>query len=555
MGIKKHNTTLHLILGVIGYALLMVLIIKFSAMNTEIVIGTAHIRTDGLCGVFAALQTLINVSVVLYCKKIGFRIVSCLYIFNLSYLIISLIVIQRWTVLPGIMSTISGLITMFVLKACLNKIELDEEKMRELAGTDSLTQLPNRRNLHNTLDELVKKKEPFALAFIDLDNFKNINDTMGHDYGDEVLCEITRRWNSIKGENHYIARLGGDEFAMIVTDYKNKDEIKKLAERYLFCFRDKFVVNSKNFYISASMGVSFYPDDSDDKTKLLRYSDTAMYMAKQSGKHCVCVFNSNQMDSIQEDVETENYLRKTVKDESFELYFQPQFSSKDKKLRGFETLLRFRDGDKLLSPFRFIRLAEKLNIVTEIDRWVLKNAMLKFKPVFEINPDVKLSVNVSVAYLFDDMFLHDMQEFLNLSKVPAENIEVEITETLFISSAEKASEILSTLSAMGITIALDDFGTGYASLSYLTSLPVDVLKIDKSFVDKIPDDDKGNDFAEAIIYMGHLLNMEVVAEGVESKPQYEMLKKFGCDTIQGYYLGRPNNFETALDVVYEDAVV
>lgn len=551
---RKKNIALHLVLGIFGYAFLMFLIIRLSAMNSVIKIGKAEIKTDGLCGTFAALQTLINVSMVLYCKKKGFIATVLLYSLNITYLLISILFINRWSVLPGIMSSLSALITIFVLKSCLNKIEADENKMRELAGSDSLTQLPNRRNLHVTLDKLLREKKLFALVFIDLDNFKNINDTMGHDYGDEVLCEITRRWNSIKGENDYIARLGGDEFAMIITDFNDKKSVETKAERYLFCFRDKFVINSKNFYISASMGVSFFPDDSDDKTKLLRYSDTAMYMAKQKGKHRVCVFNSEHMETVKEDVESENYLRKSVQTENYELVFQPQYIVKEKRLRGFETLVRFRDGDKLLAPYRFIRLAEKLNIVTDIDRWVLKNAMLKFKPAFEINPSLKLSVNISVAYLFDDLFISDMQEFLSLSGVSASNIEVEITETLFISSSEKASEILSNLRSMGITIALDDFGTGYASLSYLTSLPIDVLKIDKSFIDKLPDDAKGNEFVGAIIYMGHLLNMEVIAEGVEQEVQYNMLSKFSCDTIQGYYLGKPEDYDKALDSVYDDAV-
>jgi polar amino acid transport system substrate-binding protein len=367
-----------------------------------------------------------------------------------------------------------------------------------------------------------------------------------------MLVEISRRWNSVRQENDFLSRIGGDEFAFIITGFGDVDEVSARAERYLYCFRDRFVINDRNFYNTASMGVALYPDNAQDFTHLLSYADTAMYKAKEKGKHRLCLFRKSQTDAVIENVNKEDFIRKAVQDERFKLMFQPQYSDCGNKLRGFEALIRIlsEEGD-ILPPAEYIRLAEKLNIITDIDRWVMKNAPKTFKPALEVNSDLKLSINVSVSYLLDDFFLTDLEKFINDADVSPANIEIEITESLFISSFEQANKVLHSLRDMGVSVALDDFGTGYSSLSYLNSMPIDTLKIDKCFIDGL-DDSKEREFVKEIIKIGHLLNFKIVSEGVEYNEQMESLDSFGCDIIQGYLLGRPETMEKAMDLVYDE---
>ena len=260
------------------------------------------------------------------------------------------------------------------------------------------------------------------------------------------------------------------------------------------------------------------------------------------------------MLEMEESVKLENLLRKAIDNDLFYLKFQPQFSTEDKILRGFETVIRLNDeSGNAVSPQIFIPAAENLNLIVDIDRWVLANAMKTGKTLISNNPDIKISINISVKHIFDDSFLSDIENNMEKYDFPAENLEIEVTESLFISSVKRAGEILSELKRLGIYIALDDFGTGFASLSYLNTLPIDLLKIDKSFIDKLSEKGRNNDFVNAIISMGHLLNFEVISEGVESKEQLATLRDFNCDYIQGYIWGKPMLLADANKLIIENA--
>ena len=369
---------------------------------------------------------------------------------------------------------------------------------------------------------------------------------MGHDYGNQVLIEISKRWNNILGEKHFLARLGGDEFALIVSGYKDDSEVKALVERYQYCLKDKFLINGKDFYITASIGVSFFPTNAEDSSMLLRYADTAMYRAKSEGKHQICLFTQAQMDMMNADVEGENFVKNAVNSQRFQMVYQPLFDTRSGGLTGYESLIRFKgENDELIQPYEYIRIAEKLNYISYIDKWVMERTMRKMKPAVEKNGKLLVSVNVSVAFLLSSDFISTVENALSNTEFPAHNLVIEVTENLFISSLTVATEVLHKLKKMGMKIALDDFGTGFASLSYLHSLPIDILKIDKSFIDSMNEEDN-SEFVRAIISMGHLLNCRIVAEGVEKQEQYDKLKEYDCDVIQGFLLGKPMSFEDAM---------
>ena len=377
---------------------------------------------------------------------------------------------------------------------------------------------------------------------------------MGHEYGDEVLRVITSRWQGMRRKTDFVSRMGGDEFALIIAGSPKENNNAEIADKYMSMLDDKIEVMNHSFYVTASMGVAFYPVDCQNAAELLRFADTAMYNAKHNGKSRICIFNKEQMLEMEESVKLENLLRKAIDNDLFYLKFQPQFSTEDKILRGFETVIRLNDeSGNAVSPQVFIPAAENLNLIVDIDRWVLANAMKTGKTLISNNPDIKISINISVKHIFDDSFLSDIENNMEKYDFPAENLEIEVTESLFISSVKRAGEILSELKRLGIYIALDDFGTGFASLSYLNTLPIDLLKIDKSFIDKLSEKGRNNDFVNAIISMGHLLNFEVISEGVESKEQLATLRDFNCDYIQGYIWGKPMLLADANKLIIENA--
>lgn len=539
--------------GAVAFICLTVLTVIFSASDVPVIIGNIQIETYSMCGVLTAVQTMINITVVVCCKRSGFIQNMILYTLNILFLLVRIFIGGNISALPGLITAISSTVTVCILWRCLKDISEKKNELTVVTETDSLTNLPNRQSLNQNIERLIKDNTPFALAMVDIDNFKNINDAMGHDYGDEILKEITRRWNGVKRENDCLARLGGDEFAFIITDFKDMDNVKSRADRYMYCFKDKFIINGRRFYTTASMGISVFPEDSSDAIQLLKCADTAMYMAKQMGKHRVSFYNSVQLDDVISDMETEDFLRQVVTNEKFKLVFQPQFSAENNKLRGFEALLRIDAGDTLLQPKKYIQLAERLNIVTDIDRWVLQHAMNDFKAAAEVNPELKLSVNISVSYILDELFISDLKEYLKKSGLSPKNLELEITENLFASSAEKAKDILQEIRDIGVTVALDDFGTSYAAFKYLDTMSVDVIKIDREFVSKLGTDEVNNRFINGMISMGHILGCKIVSVGVENDQQRGLLTQFGSDCLQGFLEGKPVNLDSAMDLVYEDA--
>lgn len=530
------------------YLLMQVCMIIFTSREDSVSIGPMTIPAQSLCGVFSLMQVVINIVLVILAGKSGYRTARAVLIINFVWMFLVVVIKRLGSALPGLCIVVVNFFIVQLLFTALEKLRTNEQELDKMAHTDSLTSLPNRRAFNQAIQEYIAQDNKFAVAFIDIDNFKNINDTMGHDYGNHVLIEIARRWNSILGEKHFLARLGGDEFALIISGYEDSERVRSLVERYQYCLKEKFLINGKDFYITASIGVSFYPDNATDSSLLLRYADTAMYNAKSEGKHQICLFNQTQMEMMNADVEGENFVKNAVNAQRFQVVYQPLFDADTQKLSGYETLIRFKgDNDELIQPYEYIRIAEKLNYISYIDKWVMERSMQKMKAAVELNENIIVSVNVSVAYLLSSDFLRTVKAALKSTDFPAKNLMIEVTENLFISSLEVATEVLSALKSFGVLIALDDFGTGFASLSYLHKLPIDVLKIDKLFIDTL-NGDENDEFVRAIISMGHLLNCKIIAEGVETQRQLEKLREYECDAIQGYYLAKPMSYEDAFEI-------
>lgn len=545
---SKKSTIAIIVICTLIYILVQICIVIFSTRQAPVTLGSYVIPAQSLCGVFSIFQVVVCVLLVLLAGDAGFKTSVCLIAADFAWTLIVLVTKQMGSALPSIPIILMSFANVCILHKGVKRLRENERKLDKLAHYDSLTALPNRRAFNQAIKSSISKGEKFAVAFLDIDNFKNINDTMGHDYGNQVLIEIARRWSSILGENHFLACLGGDEFALIISGYKDSSEVKPLIERYQYCLKEKFLINNKDFYITASIGVSFYPDNATDSSILLRYADTAMYNAKSEGKHQICLFTQTQMEMMNADVEGENFVKNAVNAQRFQVVYQPIFKAETEKLSGYETLIRFKgENDELIQPYEYIRIAEKLNYISYIDKWVMERSMQKMKPAVEMNPKLYISVNVSVAFLLSSDFLRTVKKLLASTEFPAQNLVVEITENLFISSLEVAGEVLTALKELGVKIALDDFGTGFASLSYLHKLPIDILKIDKSFIDSLSESDN-DEFVKAIISMGHMLGCKIVAEGVETREQLEKLKEYGCDVIQGYLLGKPMSFESAFEI-------
>lgn len=425
-------------------------------------------------------------------------------------------------------------------------IKSGEEKLNFLAYFDPLTELPNRKMILDRLELLVslsrQNHSSFAVVFIDLDDFKKINDTMGHHMGDALIVSVASRLCCRLNKRDLLGRLGGDEFALIIQQDIKNEAILEYVDTLRQCLEEKFVIEGHELFIRASFGIARFPDDGLIPDELIRSADTAMYRVKETGKNGVYFFHREMLDAVLRKLEFEKKISQALQNGEFFLAFQPQFDIRDNSLRGFEALSRWQSPDLgLLSPYKFIPIAEETRLIIPLGQWILSTACRTFKNLMDRyhRDDLILSVNIS-AIQFDNVnFVSMLERTLNESGLPGKNLELEITESIMINSLDHTRQIINELKSMGVKIALDDFGTGYSSLRYLQLLPIDTLKIDKTFVDSIREPVGDVQLIGAIISLVHQLNIFVVAEGVETESQLVYLKEKGCDGVQGFLLGRP----------------
>jgi diguanylate cyclase (GGDEF)-like protein len=438
-----------------------------------------------------------------------------------------------------------------------------EARMRRLAYYDSLTGLPNREFFRKHLSravELAKRhNRRMALLFIDLDNFKQINDSLGHSVGDELLkivskrlVESIRRSDAVSrfpmsdsGES--LARLGGDEFTILLSEIGEDHDAGRVASRIRDGLAEPLRIADLEVIVTPSIGVAVFPEDGQDVETLLKNADTAMYFAKSTGKNCSQYFSRSMNEVALRRLTMENLLRRAVKQEELFLCYQPQIDLTTLKLCGAEALLRWKSSELgMVSPVEFIPVAEESGLIISIGEWVLRNACAQAKSWRDDGiPLPRIAVNISVLQFIQTSFPDLIARVLKETGLPPSALELELTESLLMKNEENAIDILKALKDLGVQIAIDDFGTGYSSLSRLKHFPIDRIKIDRSFIRSITTDAGDKAIATAIISMADSMNLRVVAEGVETDSQFNLLRAKSCDEVQGYYVSKPLPAEEA----------
>jgi predicted signal transduction protein with EAL and GGDEF domain/FixJ family two-component response regulator len=444
-----------------------------------------------------------------------------------------------------------------------------EEQIRRLAYCDSLTGIPNRQAFLEMLErELQRSKignKKFAVLFMDLDAFKRINDTLGHNVGDQLLQQVSERLRETirpsdllsrgdlvtrnEGENRQgtnLARLGGDEFTILIPDLERVEHALNVAHRVKDAMRRPFIIEGNEIFVTASIGISLFPEDGDDCTSLLKFADTAMYHAKNCGKNNAKLYSSSLTMQIMSHVKLEVGLRKALQNDELYLLYQPQLDVRSSEIVGVEALVRWRHAERgIVSPTEFIPLAEETGLIVPIGEWVLRTACNQARTWQKLaRRPVRMAVNLSAKQFKDENLSQIVLSALHDTGLDPRLLELELTEGTLMDDAKATLATLEQLRGIGVYLSIDDFGTGYSSMNYLKRFDVRALKIDRSFISGLPQDSENAAITRAIIAMAHGLKMVVVAEGVETGEQLVMLEEYGCDLVQGFYLGRPAPADT-----------
>lgn len=420
-------------------------------------------------------------------------------------------------------------------------IDRNEKELYNLAFFDQLTSLANRVKIKEEIISLIENKKPFSVIFVGLDDFKAINESKGHEVGDKVLVEASKRIVLAADHDDICGRLGGDEFAIVspshCTDESCREYVEEIYRTFAACFH---VDGGVGIYVNASFGTAIYPKDGETCSKLLKSADIALNRAKTEGKNRYVLFDRNMQIEIDFQSQIATYMRSALENNEFYLVYQPQFFP-NKKLRGFEALIRWNSPQLgSISPVSFIPVAESGSFITVLGQWILETACKKLAEITEIyGTEIMMSVNVSSKQFREKDFVKSVSKALLDSGANSGQLELEVTETLLLNSVDETAAMLAQLKRMNIKTSIDDFGTGYSSLSYLRTLPIDTLKIDKSFIDVISEDANGKSIVDTIIKLAHTLGMTVIAEGVEYSEQLDYLKSRSCDCIQGFLFSKP----------------
>ena len=439
----------------------------------------------------------------------------------------------------------------------LSNQEHVRKEIQRLAYYDSLTDLPNRALFESMAKSLMinanMDNTEIAFVFLGLDRFKNINDALGRFTGDKLLKEVTKSLKEILTEDEIIARLGGDEFTILIPSFGFIDDLKVRIEKILDVFKYPFNIDEKEVFITTSMGISQYPLDGKTLNKVLENASTAMYFAKRSGRDNYKFYTENMNSKFMKNLDLENKMRKALKENEFFLEYQPQVSTITKKIISCEALVRWESPEfGIISPNEFISIAEDSGLILPLTRWILEKVFYEVKKVSELDPNIYISVNISGYQIKHGNLLEMIEEVLGKENINLKNIELELTESMLMEDISKNIETMSKLKDLKLKLAIDDFGTGYSSLSYIKKFPIDKLKIDKSFVDGIPNNEEDNIIVKTIISMAHNLGFKVTAEGVETKEQFDFLRTYKCDEIQGYYFSKPVSIEKIQEYLKEN---
>jgi len=418
-----------------------------------------------------------------------------------------------------------------------------ENKLFNLAYYDDLTGLPNKILLEQTINQYaVDHPNDGVIGFVyfDIDEFRNINEVKGHSVGDLLIKQVAESLRESIQPPNMLARLGGDEFIMALFDMEDIESFVPLVESYFNSIRKTYILDEDDFFITFSAGVALYPDHGTDYITLMRHADAAVSIAKSKGKDQIVIFDEEMVTMIKQQTEILNQLRQAIPNHEFSLNYQPIINLADDKLYGVEALIRWQHPVKgFIPPLEFISLSEKNGYIKEITEWVFSEAASQYESWNMKGKRFKISINISAIMLMSDTFIPNLNKWVFESKIDCSKITLEITETAIIVDIEKSIHVLKQLKKMGFYIALDDFGTGYSSLTYLQKLPIDIIKIDRTFISNIHPDTEEFHVLKYMIDLAHHLKLVVVAEGIENLEQYNMMKKYYVDFAQGYYFCKP----------------
>ena len=427
----------------------------------------------------------------------------------------------------------------------ISERKASEERIRYLAQHDALTGLPNRFTLAVHLEHALARAErgqdKVCLMFIDLDNFKSINDTLGHHVGDLLLCEVARKIASTVRKSDIVARIGGDEFVVVIEGTQQPSDAGQVAQKIIDQLSEAILIDGHELHTTPSIGIGIYPDDGDNCETLMKNADVAMYHAKSAGRNNYQFYAEHMNQAAAIRVQMEARLRAALNGNEFTLHYQPQIDLQSGKVSGVEALIRWNNAELgMVSPASFIPLAEEIGLIVPISEWVLRTACSTARKWLDAGLDFGcLSVNISPQQFRQRNFPQRLEQIMQETGLPAEHLELEITETTIMETAEVTVAMLMRLKDLGLALAVDDFGTGYSSLAYLKRFPIDRLKIDRSFVADLENDASDAAIASAVIALAHSLGLQVVAEGVETQGQSDFLRQQGCDSVQGYFYSRP----------------
>ncbi|WP_137887439.1 EAL domain-containing protein [Pseudomonas sp. 2FE] len=454
-----------------------------------------------------------------------------------------------WVGITAVQDEEGDLVSYVCFFSDISERKASEQRIHRLAYYDALTHLPNRSlfqdRLHTALQHAERHQEWVVLMFLDLDRFKPINDSLGHAAGDRMLKDVALRLAACVDEDDTVARMGGDEFTLLLQPRATREGALNgaihVAEQILSSLAQPFILEGREFFVTASIGIALSPQDGNELSQLMKNADTAMYHAKERGKNNFQFYQAAMNATALERLELESDLRHALEQQQFVLYYQPQFSGNGKRLTGVEALLRWRHPRRgLVSPGEFIPVLEELGLVVQVGDWVVAEACSQLKAWHAAKVRVpKVSVNLSARQFAEGQLGLRIASILQDSGIPPACLELELTESILMRDVGEAMQILAGLKRLGLCIAVDDFGTGYSSLNYLKQFPIDVLKIDRSFVDGLPLGEQDAQIVRAIIAMAHSLNLAVIAEGVETQEQLDFLREHECDEVQGYLFGKP----------------
>lgn len=436
-----------------------------------------------------------------------------------------------------------------------------ERLIKHMAYHDTLTALPNRRYVETFLADYtnhnnMNKQNMLGIVLLDLDRFKVINDSLGHHAGDMLLQAVSNRLINSVGEKEITARIGGDEFIILIPNMQHRDEAKYVCEKVMRCMEDDFEIYGQKLNVTTSIGISIYPKHGNDLNTLVKGADLAMYQSKDKGRNCYTLFSSTMRDRAIERMDKEILLRQALETNEFVLYYQPKIEIATNKIYGLEALIRWKKDDQVISPDSFIPLAEETGLIITIGEWVLRQACIDCKSWHDQGlSHLSVSVNISPQQFKRQNIEAIVSSILQETGLPPSALELELTEGIIMQDPGNASFIISNLKALGIKISIDDFGTGFSSLGYLKQFPIDILKIDKSFVTNLECDEANASISTAVISLAHSLKLEVVAEGIENEEQLTFFRNQGCDFGQGYLFSPPVDMDNVIHLVKDNDLI